>query len=273
MPFLSVADGQLYYEVHGEGPAIVLAHGIGGNHAAWYQQIPVFSQSYTLVTFDHRGFGRSEDRGGLGRSAFVDDLTTLLDHLTIEQAALVGQSTGGGTCVGFTSRHPKRVAALVMADTLHGLTEAADVREMMSIARNEMDGLSQLERVLGEKTRREQPALAALYDQIASFNDYDRRTLPGSFTPIEPSALAALKVPTLFIVGQEDQLFPPTAVQRMQAQIPGSFYIEVSDSGHSAYFERPTEFNDSVLTFLGAVGFKGRTRAAHSNAPGYQRVG
>ena len=92
---------ELYYEVHGEGPSVVFAHGLGGNHASWFQQVPFFARSYQVVTFDHRGFGNSRDvAGGADRPRFVEDLKDLLDHLDITKAALVGQSMGGATCAG-----------------------------------------------------------------------------------------------------------------------------------------------------------------------------
>ena len=50
MPRLQIGEASLYYEVHGTGPAVVFVHGVGGNHAAWFQQLPVFSQSYSVVT-------------------------------------------------------------------------------------------------------------------------------------------------------------------------------------------------------------------------------
>ena len=137
MPYLSVNGIDLYYECHGQGPALVLAHGSGGNHASWWQQVPYFSQSYQVITFDHRGFGLSADvPDGPGRDAFVDDLTGLLDHLEIQQAALVAQSMGGSTCLGFTARHPDRVRALVMADTPGGINEPALQRTMAAVARD-----------------------------------------------------------------------------------------------------------------------------------------
>src|SRR5687767_11320806 len=71
---------ELYYEVHGEGRPVVFAHGMGGNHASWFQQVPVFAQHHMVVTFDHRGFGNSREvEGGADRSRFVGDLKDLLD--------------------------------------------------------------------------------------------------------------------------------------------------------------------------------------------------
>jgi len=92
MSFVQVNGIQLYYETHGEGPALVFAHGGLGNHLSWWQQIAEFSRSFKCVTFDHRGFGFSRDaEEGGGPTLFPDDLRALLDHLEIQQASLVGQ--------------------------------------------------------------------------------------------------------------------------------------------------------------------------------------
>ena len=273
MAFLERGPARLFYAVQGTGPAIVLVHGVGGNHAAWFQQVPVFARSYQVITVDQRGFGNSTDPDGQGRSAFVDDLAALLEHLGIERCALVGQSMGGGTCAGFVRRFPQRVAALLLADTLQGLVEPDDVAVLMMQARAATDGLRQAERVLGDAIRLGDPAKTALYLAIASFNDTDRRNLKGAFTLVTPGELAACQVPVLFLVGQHDRLFPAAAVRAMHRHVPGSLYVEISDAGHSAYFERPVEFNDSALSFLQAVRYRGIAPPAHSNTPGYSRTG
>jgi len=273
MPFVDCEGGELYYEEYGEGPTLILAHGVGGNHASWYHQVVVFSKNYRVVPFDHRGFGKSTDRKGLGRSAFVDDLTRLVDHLEADKVVLIAQSMGGGASLGFTCRHPDRVGALVLADTLVGFKEPEDIRDDMARVRRETESLSQVERVLGPKIREIEPEKALLYTQIAGFNATNRKTLKGSFDPLyAPEELAATGVPVLFIVGLDDVLFPPKAIKAVQKRVKGSFLVEIAGSGHSAYYESPTEFNDSVLSFLQAVGVKGVGRAGLSNAPGYTPV-
>ncbi len=268
MPLLPIGQSELYYEDQGEGPVIVLAHGIGGNHASWFQQLPVFAASYRVVTFDHRGFGRSSDVETAGRSAFVSDLLALLDHLGIDQAVLVGQSMGGGTCIGFAAAHPERVRALVLAASLHAIAEDGEVAALMDAARLATDDLDQLDRVLDPVFREASPTQAALYSAIASFNRTDRHSLTGAW----PARLAPETVgggrPVLFLAGTRDPLFPIAAIRCVQARVPGSFLVEV-DAGHSVFFEHATEFNDSVLSFLAACGIRGRRRSAHSNAAGY----
>jgi pimeloyl-ACP methyl ester carboxylesterase len=272
MPLLESADADIYFESHGEGEAVVFAHGMGGNHAIWWRQLERFARSYRVISFDHRGFGRSTDPAGRGRSAFVEDLRALLDHLGIERAALVGQSMGGGTCVGFCRKYPARVAALVLADTLHGIEESPAVAAIMERARTATRELPQLERVLGAAFRDANPAESFLYRQINSFNATDRHTLAGEWgTPCPPAELGATGVPVLFIAGSEDVLFPVEAIRLVQEAVDGSFLVEVSGAGHSAFWERPVEFNDSIASVLQMAGLKPR-RPVHSNAPGYERL-
>src|SRR3989304_7741761 len=121
MPAVPVNGIDLYHEEHGKGFPLVLAHGAGGNHLSWWQQVPAFSRKYRCVTFAHRGWGLSLGGRAAGPAAFVEDLRGLMDHLGIRQAALVAQSMGGLTCLGFTIAHPKRVKALVMGNTFAGM--------------------------------------------------------------------------------------------------------------------------------------------------------
>src|SRR6516162_5075193 len=109
---------RLYYEVTGAGPAIVFAHGLGGNHLSWWQQVPHFAGRRTCVTFAHRGFSPSRiTSGSVDPLLFEDDLLALVDHLKLDEVRLVAQSMGGWTCLNFTLSHPRRVLALVMAST------------------------------------------------------------------------------------------------------------------------------------------------------------
>jgi len=251
MPVLVLDDGEIYYEECGTGHPLILAHGIGGNHAIWYQQIPKLSEHYRVISFDHRGFGNSTDGSGSGRSAFVADLEALVEHLGLRTVALVGQSMGGGTCLGYAAAHPDKVSALVLCDTLHGFVESDAVKSSMDVARSATADLSQLERVLGADTRENNPAQALLYSQLNSFNTADRHTLTGAFAPlVTPASISATGVPVMFLVGESDVLFPPSAVRLVHRELEGSEFVETAGVGHSVFFESPTEFNDVILSFL-----------------------
>jgi len=263
MPYASLNGANLYYELHeavgtvgpAEGsPPVVLAHGVGGNHAIWFQQLDALRLSHRVITFDHRGFGNSSDPQGLGRSAHAQDLLALLDHLEIERTALIGQSMGGGTCVGVIALAAERVSALVLADTLHGINLPTKAANIIQQAQAANANLGQIERVLGSKTREREPTKATLYRQINSFNATDRRNLQGAYPRLlAPEELAATGIHILFIAGEEDILFPVNAIREVQARVAGSKWVEMKGVGHSAFYEDPKNFNRHVVEFLGGT--------------------
>ena len=179
MPFLETNGCRLYYETHGQGPALVFAHGLGGSHLAWWQQVPHFRDRYTCVTFDHRGFGLSREApGGPGPDAFVDDLAALVDHLSLADVRLVAQSMGGWTCLGYALRHPARVRALVLACTTGTLDDPETLalfRAHGAAAPEAAVAARGIHPACGERMAREQPALHFLYREMdALSHDLDK---------------------------------------------------------------------------------------------------
>jgi 3-oxoadipate enol-lactonase len=254
MPTLAVNGIELYYEVHGGGPPIVFAHGAGGNHLSWWQQVPNFRDRFRCVTFDHRGFGRSVDRpDGPGAAAFVDDLAALIDHLELERVRLVAQSMGGWTCLGYALAHPERVAALVMADT-HGGLSTPELEAARERARERTADLPQelAARAIGPTFKATNPAGAFLYSQIWGLNPPRGEATTAHLRDHRVSAaqVAGLRLPALFIVGDEDVLIPPEVIRLAATLVPGARYELVAGAGHSVYFERPDVFNALVDKFL-----------------------
>ena len=241
----------LHYQCYGEGDAIVFAHGAGGNLLSWWQQIPFFSQRYQCVTFDHRGFGHSLDEPeGPGAAAFVDDLRGLLDHLGIESAHLVAQSMGGRTMLGFGVKHPQRVKSLVMADTVGGMNVPEVVAEQRNWAATHTPSGEIGFRAVSPLFVQRNPNLANLYLQISRTNP-PRHTPPGGLPAGPgPEELANLNIPTLFFVGEDDQISPPQVIAAGAKSIPGSKLLRVPEAGHSVYFEKPDIFNFEVLRFI-----------------------
>jgi pimeloyl-ACP methyl ester carboxylesterase len=114
--------------------------------------------------------------------------------------------------------------------------------------------LPQVIRVLGPKTRERHPDWTLLYTQLASFNIYSVGNMPGAFAGVELAALAATRVPILYVVGSDDILFPPDCIRRVQALVPNSVLAEIPDVGHSAYYEDAVTFNRHLAAFLEKVG-------------------
>ncbi len=255
MPLAAVNGTEIYYEVHGSGPPLVLAHGVGGNHGIWWQQLPYLSQWYTVVTFDHRGFGRSREiPEGPHRKDYVDDLLGLLDHLEVDRAALVGQSMGGTSCVAMTAWHPERVAALVMSDTT-GMMDHPDVRPSADWL-EALATLNQADRALSKDFQQRNPALTELFLQLNSFNKANRFNVRADgYRGPTPEEVADTGVPVMFILGANDCVADPNVLRRAHKLVTGSRLVEFPGSGHSVYWEQPEAWNFVVRGFLEDVGF------------------
>ena len=244
----------LHYQVYGEGETVVFAHGAGGNLLSWWQQIPFFSRRFQCVTFDQRGFGHSLDEPeGPGSSAFVDDLEGLLDHLGVQQAHLIAQSMGGRTMLGFAVAFPQRTKSLVMADTVGGMAVDAVTELHREWRENHQSSEGIGTAALSNGFKKRNPELANLYLQVSSTNPPRQQA---GFQGSGPTAeqLADVKTPTMFIVGEDDQLSPPQVIEAAAATIPGSKVLRVPEAGHSVYFEQPEVFNFEVLRFIESSG-------------------
>lgn len=258
MPFAQTEGLALYYEVHGPPPgqarALVFAHGAGGNHLSWWQQVPHFARHFTCVTFDHRGFGQSrEPEGGPGGAAFADDLRALLDHLGIRRATIVAQSMGGWTAIGFALRWRDRVERLVLCDTHGGLADD-EVNRLWGEALGRLgDLLPGVHPAAGHRMAGEQPALHFLYTQIADLNAHavtDAARFIREAGPTPLTRAAEIDVPVLMIAGEEDVLIPPALLEHVSRAFPRGRLARVPRAGHSVYFERAATFNDLLDGFL-----------------------
>ena len=249
MPKASVNGIDLYYESRGQGPAIVFAHGAGGNHQSWWQQVPAFSKEYQCVTFDHRGWGSSmETPNGPGRGAFVEDLKQLLEHLGIEKTFLVSQSMGGRTCLGFALAYPQRTLGLVLGDTIGGAGDP----ELADAIKNVGPSPEGLGRTLSRGFIQGEPEKTFLYEEIGAMNP--PRQDGGAAAPTGMAAgLPSLGIPTLLVVGEDDALVPPDLMRALHGLIPDSSLEVVAGAAHSTHFEQPEVFNRLVSEFFAKV--------------------
>jgi 3-oxoadipate enol-lactonase len=261
MPFLDRPDCRVYYETAGTGPALIFAHGLGGNHLSWWQQVPRFRDRYTCITFAHRGFTPS-DAGppALGPLGFVDDLAALIDHLRLPDVRLVAQSMGGWTCLGYALRAPRRVRGLVLACTVGTVSHPDIDRELASpeAMKAQADLVARgISPAAGARMAHEQPALEHLYQAIGRLRlgldmEATRKRL-WAMRDTPPEALAALTMPVLCITGEEDIIMPTPAIEALVGLLPKGRLARVPAAGHSVYFERPDTFNRLLGNFLGEV--------------------
>ena len=176
----------IYYEVSGEGPAILFAHGAGGNAAIWFQQVAHFSEHYKCIAFDHRCFARTPaDPASISVPQFRDDALAILDALDIEQAHLVGQSMGGFTCLRLALDCPERVLSLTMSCTPGGLPNPEPSPAMRDLGTSTGRGTEGVRATMAKATFANK-ALIELYSAIAAFNRgiSNRIRVSGSKAPL-----------------------------------------------------------------------------------------
>ncbi len=239
----------IYYEVHGEGPVILLTHGYSATAEMWRGQIAPLSKKYKLVLWDMRGHGRSdypEDMSEYSEAKTVADMAALLDAVGARQAIVGGLSLGGYMSLAFHATHPERVEALLIVDTGPGYRkdEARDGWNRNAIKtaeRYEAEGLSLLNSGSAERRtaqHRDATGLArAARGMLAQKNARVIESLPG------------IKVPSIVVVGEKDTPFL-AASDYMAAKIPNAEKAVIPDAGHAANIDNPAAFNAALEAFL-----------------------
>jgi pimeloyl-ACP methyl ester carboxylesterase len=261
MGFVQTDGCRLYYERHGQGPAIAFCHGAGSNAATWWQQVPYFARRFTCLTLDQRCFGRSRAAAHtLGWEALVADLLAVLDAEGIERVALVCQSLGGGLGLRFALAHPQRVRALVSSGSSMGI-DLPEARTSVARYLASAEGGRVEQRALGPAFQDSASAFAFLYQQINGFNplvlERAGAELRSQLAALNSEAVAVpleqlrrVACPVLLMGGEFDPLMPPALIRAVSAHFPRAQAAVVAGCGHSPYFERPAEFNGQVERFL-----------------------
>ena len=240
---------KIYYEVHGDGPPLILTHGYSSTSAMWQGQIEALSRRHRLVLWDMRGHGRSdypEDPGAYSEALTVGDIAALLDEIGAARAIVGGLSLGGYMSLAFYRAHPDRVRALLIIDTGPGFKnddarDAWNRRALETADRLDRDGLAVLKSASRERamvTHRDASGLARAARGMLT--QRDARVI---------ELLPAIKVPSLIVVGADDTPFL-AASDYMAAKIPGAQKVAIPSAGHAVNIDQPQAFLDAVLPFL-----------------------
>ena len=256
------------YDTAGDGPPVVLVHAGDGDRRLWDGQMDAFSARHRVVRLDLRGFGESAIPGM--PFSYVDDLRALLDHLEIERTAVVGNSFGGRVSLHFALVCPERTTALVLVDAaLSGWEGSAFFEEFDEEEETLLDGGQidaavelNLRTWLDGPEREAAPVAPDVRARVAEMQRSSFETLvrayegspePGPVSWADPPAatrLGDVSVPTLVVVGTLDQPDFLRISARLAAEIPGAEHAEL-ETAHLPALERPDEFNEVVLEFLG----------------------
>jgi 3-oxoadipate enol-lactonase len=257
----------VWYDVHGEGPAVVLLHAGLTDSRLWEPQLRSFTESHSVLRVDLPGFGNSplETNPVSFRGAVRD----AMDAAHIDRAAVVGVSLGGNTALELTLDSPERVSALVLVGA--GLPDHEWSEEVTSFFADEEAALERgdLDAAVDANLRMwfsgphrdlddMDPAMRELVGEMQrqGFRQQkghdDVRML--RLEPSESERLGEVNVPTLVLTGDEDVADIHRIADRLAAGIPGAERAGIAEAAHLPSLESPEEFDRIVLAFLARHG-------------------
>jgi len=262
--FANIDNAKIYYETAGKGISLVMIHAGVADSRQWNNEFTEFAQSYQVIRYDMRGYGRSEPVGG--EFSHMSDLVSLLDALEIHGPIVVmGCSMGGGLAMDFALTHPSRAKGLIMVDAgPSGLeldvatpSKFADAEKAFEAGNLDLvaeietqiwfDGMARTPEQVNQAMRK----LLYEMDRIALSHEVKQlgKRLPNTQTPAF-DRLADLDVPVLVIVGAHDTLYILAAADYMTEKIKSARKVIIEDAAHLPNMDQPHEFQGIVKDFL-----------------------
>ncbi|HVV11732.1 alpha/beta fold hydrolase [Amycolatopsis sp.] len=246
------------YADQGSGEPLVLVHGHPFDRTMWQPQIERFGATHRVIAADLRGYGETTVVPGKTLlETFARDLAALLDKLAVPQCHLAGLSMGGQIVMEFHRLFPERIRGLLLADTSPVAETAEGRRQRTEMAERLLrEGLAPYaEEVLRKMVA---PGAPEVDEHVLGMM---RATVPeGAAAALRGRAerpdyretLATVRVPTLIVVGSEDEYTPVSDAELLHATIPDSKLVVIDGAAHLPNLERPAEFNVAMADWLRA---------------------
>lgn len=255
MPFTEHQGMKIYYEQHGQGPALVLVHGPGGHHASWWQQVSELKSDFTVITMDLRGFGSSSTTGDIRDARqHPADIVAVLEATGVRGAILLGQAIGATAALKVAMQRPDLVSGLILAHSLGGIADQA----LADLAARDRAGAQQLppdERLMSKAFLETDPAKAFLFRQMGSLNYLKMADLQHTdehAPDIEQVRRSGVRI--AWLTGENDAVMGAGTVRHASELVPGSLLEIIPDAPHAAYWERPEDFNLAVRRLATTLG-------------------
>jgi pimeloyl-ACP methyl ester carboxylesterase len=272
MPRVRVNGAELHYASTGSGPeTVVFSHGLLLSGEMFREQVRHLSPRYRVVTYDHRGQGRSETTpGGYDMDGLAVDAAGLLEAIDAVPCHFAGLSMGGFVGMRLAARRPELLRSCILLETSAGTEPSAARFRVLNWALR-LVGARPLARqvmpIMFGRSFLADPARAAeraeWEGRLASLPRSVHRAVAGV---IERRAvfeeLSRIRVPTLILVGEEDAPTPPAMAEAIGAAIPGSRLVRIPRAGHTSTVENPDAVNAALDAFLAEVARPGRAAGA-----------
>ena len=253
MPYSTRSGVNIWYEVTGDGPALVLIHANPFDHDLWLYQTAHFSTWFRVIGIDIRGYGRSAKvTAPFTLKDMCNDALSVMDELGIDRAVLMGCSVGSGTAILLGLDHPDRFNALVLVGGNSGSSDRY-MRRVEGYRRDlgayHIEHMRELVAPSFIESRLGGHLLNMFVEREAGLSGeaIARVFMAGNSTDTTPR-LPEMKVPTLVINGEYDHSLK--AGQRTASLVPGAVHRMLKGTGHACCIEDPAGFDALVLDFL-----------------------
>jgi pimeloyl-ACP methyl ester carboxylesterase len=241
----------------------VLLHAFPLGANMWEPQMRAIPKGWRLITPDLRGFGGTTEGdssiGALSMEDYAADIVDLLTELGIARVTVGGCSMGGYAAFALVAGHPELVDALILSDTRAGADSPegrANRRNMLAIVDREgPQGVARdmMNKLIGPSTRETDPSIEATVRRLIKQQSpvaIRSAILRMMHRPDQTALLPSIAVPTLIVVGEDDELTPVAESEKMAAAIKGSTLVKVPKAGHLPNLEQPAAFNAALCSFL-----------------------
>ena len=263
MPSLRSDDAEIFYEIQGQGPAVVLLHPFPAHHEFWLPVIPALESRYQLILPDLRGHGDSGvGHGPAFMAKHAADIARVMDTAGVGKAAFIVCSIGGYIVFEFLRRFRARVSALALcntrpqADTPEARANRLKAAETVLEQGAEQFLQSMVPKLLGATTISSRPDLvegALRMMRKMSPEDISLVQRGMAERPDSVRDLERINLPTLIVMGEEDPLSTAADGELMRQNIPGSRLKVIPKAGHYAPWERPEAVGPLLRQFLDFV--------------------
>ena len=256
-------DAEIFYEVIGNGPPVVLLHPFPVHHEFWLPVAEFLSSRYRLVMPDLRGHGESSlGDGPATMQKHASDIVRVMDATRVDRAPVIGVSIGGYAIFELWRRSRERISALVLCNT-KAAADGAEARAGRLTAADDVlnrgtepffEGM--LLKVLAGTTRRSRPDLVdGTLRMMRKMSAEDVAGVQRGMAdrPDSTATLKTINVPTLIVTGDEDTATGVSEAEPMRKNIAGAQLKVVAKAGHYSPWEQPEEVGTLLRQFLDSI--------------------
>ena len=263
MPTIKANGIEIYYEITGSGPPLTLIMGLGCSARQWQWMVPVFAESFQVITFDNRGVGRTgKPDMDYTTDLFAEDTYALLKALEIDKTHLLGASVGGMIAQKYALKYPGMLDRLVLGCTMPSFTHLPPTDEVLQHMQESQlvapeEGVEMMMQLfLSEQFFTEQPDHTAKLRDVMTTEKKEQgqdafmRQLGAAMIHDTLNEAKNIKVPTLAITGELDPIAPVKNGRFLAEQISNSTLVEIPDVYHAFWVEKYEEACKIITTFL-----------------------